>query len=145
MGKRIDGEALAAFGVGALVADLVWEGYKAVKKLLTEIKGSEKQSNTNLKKAGVDKTFEQKVVKKVNKYERNAFIKSACCGFANNSNFSKDMLYNIDSEGEDVNSDQQSEGSNLIRVREVVDEKNRKNIEFLLEIPDTLIQNLDLI
>lgn len=135
MGKKIDGEALAAFGVGALVADLVWEGYKAVKKLLTEIKGSEKQSNTNLKKAGVDKTFEQKVVKKVNKYEKNAFVKSACCGFANNSNFSKDMLYNIDSDGEDVNSDQQSEGSNLIRVREVVDEKNRKNIEFLLEIP----------
>jgi hypothetical protein len=45
------------------------------------------------------------------------------------------MLYCIDSEGEDVNSDQQGEGSNLIRVREVFDDKNRKNIEFLLEIP----------
>jgi len=133
MKRKIDGDALIGIGIGAVIAGLAIEGYKAVKKLLTDINKSEKQSTTNLKKAGVDKTFEKKVVKKVNKFEKNAFIKSAFYGFTNNENFSKDMLYSTDS-GVDVNADQHENG-NLIRVREVVDERNRKNIEFLLEIP----------
>jgi len=127
---RIDGTALTAFGVGALICELVIQGYKIVKRELTKINVLEKQSNTSLTKAGVGTKELKKLPKRVNKYEKNAFVKSAFCGFVNNKNFSDSELHKIDDdEGEEVNS------TNLIRVREVVDERNRKNIEFLLEIP----------
>lgn len=133
---RIDGTALTAFVGGGLLFELGYQIWKTVKKELTKINVLEKQSNTNLKIAGVDQKSQKKIAKRVNKYEKNAFIKSAFYGFINNPNFSRKMLYHLNDEGgEDVNSIQQEDSSNLIRVREVIDEKGRKNIEFLLEIP----------
>ena len=130
---KIDGTALTAFIGGGLLFELGYQIWKNVKKELTKINVLEKQSNTNLESAGVDHKSQKKMAKRVNKYEKNAFIKSAFCGFINNKNFSKEMLHMI-GDGEVCNGDQR-EVSNLVRVRETVDERGRKNIEFLLEIP----------
>jgi len=133
---KIDGKTLTAFVGGYLIYELCHLTRKNVKKESTKIKVLEKQSNKNLEKAGVDQESRRKMVKRVNKYEKNAFIKSAFCGFINNDNFSQEMLYSLNNgKTLDVNSIQQEESSNLIRVRETTDEKGRKNVEFLLEIP----------
>lgn len=129
MEKRFDGTALTALIGGGLLFELGYQAYKYIKKELSRIKRLEKQSNANLAKAGVG-TKELETVKKcVKKYEKNAFVKSAFCGFINNKNFNRSELYGFDDNKIEVNS------TNLIRVREVVDERGRKNIEFLLEIP----------
>jgi hypothetical protein len=131
MGKsKIDGTAITGLGIGSLIAVLGYQLVKSVVREITKLRVFDNQSKTNLKKAGVDSKNLQKIKKQVNKYEKNAFVKSAFCGFINNKNFSKENLYNtVETAKIDVNS------FNLIRIREVVDDKDRKNIEFLLEIP----------
>lgn len=114
-------------GVAAYVLGRL--GVEYVKREIANIDKLEKQSKENLKDAGVDEKCLDNIKTKVNKFEKNAFVKSAFYGVVDNEKLGNDVILFINGE------DNSNNNSNLVRVREAVDEKGRKNIEFLLEIP----------